>query len=203
MDIEFKENGFKIVRNFYDVKSHTDKIPDLYQYLLNSKHLAAMDTQVVNAHAFYNNIEVSKSQIKALSPLEVETGLELYPTYSYARIYNKDAILHPHTDRPACEISVTINIGHAGESSWPISIKDFRGVSHEVSLNPGDGLIYHGCELEHWRERADENVVEQAQMFLHYVRQDGQFESYIYDNPHQEVQVPQKKKSLFKRIFNK
>ena len=203
MDIEFKNNGFKVVRNFYDVKSHTDKIPDLYKYLINSKHLAEIDNQVVNAHAFYNNIEVSKTQIKALLTIENETGLKLYPTYSYARIYNRNCVLKPHTDRPACEISVTINIGHEGESTWPISIKDFRGVAHEVSLNPGDGLIYHGCELEHWRDRADEKVVEQAQMFLHYVRQDGQFESYIYDNPHQEAQMTQKKKSLLKRIFNK
>jgi hypothetical protein len=203
LNIEFKKNGFKVVRNFYNVDSHTEKVPDLYKYLLDSKHLATMDIQVVNAHAFYNNIEVSKTQIKALSKLEEETDLKLFPTYSYARIYNKDCVLQPHIDRPACEISVTINIGHAGSKSWPIFIKDFSGKSHEVSLDPGDGLIYHGCELEHWRERADENVVEQAQMFLHYVRQDGQFESYIYDNPYQETQAPQKKKNLFKRIFNK
>ena len=45
--------------------------------------------------------------------MEKETGLSLYPTYAYARIYKK---AHRHKDRFSCEISTTMNLG----DKWPI-----------------------------------------------------------------------------------
>lgn len=201
MDKEFKTKGFKVVRNFYDFTSHSEKIPDLYHHLKNSKHLAEVDTQVPMAEAFYNNIELQKVHIRLLPKIEKEVGFSIYPTYCYARIYNKDSVLTPHTDRPACEISITLNIGLESEYSWPIWIKDFNGESHEVKLNPGDGLIYHGCDLEHWREPADPRVVNHIQTFLHFVKQDGQFENYIFDQPEKEISNL-KKESKLKRILN-
>tara|TARA_Y100000385_G_C12631740_1_gene441577 strand:+ start:226 stop:579 length:354 start_codon:yes stop_codon:yes gene_type:complete len=117
MDSTFKTQGFKVVKNFYNVTSHTERTPDLYQHLLNSKHLATMDAQVPNAEAFYNNIELSKMHIKSINRMEKETGLKLYPTYVYARIYNPSSILKKHRDRPSCEISVTVNIGYQGDYS--------------------------------------------------------------------------------------
>lgn len=205
MDKTFKEMGFKVVRNFYDVKNHTERNPDLYQFLINSKHLATMDSQVPGAGAFYNNIELSKMQIKSLPKMEEETGLKLYPTYVYARIYNPTSTLTKHRDRPACEISVTVNIGYDGDYSWPIFIQDFAGNDHEVTLGPGDGLIYHGCELTHWRNPADERVNNHAQTFIHFIRQDGQFENYIFDNPFSQVdnQPKEESKGLLNKLFGK
>ena len=46
-----------------------------------------------------------------------ETSLKLSPTYSYARIYNKGAILQKHKDRYSCEVSTTLNLGG---DMWPI-----------------------------------------------------------------------------------
>lgn len=183
MDNDFKTYGFKIIKNFYNINNHTDKNPKLYDYLINTKHLAVMDKQVPGASAFYNNVELCKMHIKSLPVLQQYLGINLYPTYVYARIYNKGADLKRHKDRPACEVSITVNIGYEGNYSWPIFIKDFKGKEHEVTLEPGDGLAYHGCELEHWRNPASEKVINQAQAFLHFVKQDGQFESYIFDNP--------------------
>ena len=36
----------------------------------------------------------------------------------------------------------------------------------KVELEPGDMLIYSGCDLEHWREPFEGN--NNAQVFLHY-----------------------------------
>ena len=37
---------------------------------------------------------------------------------------------------------------------WPIWIKDYAGKSHEVPLDDiGDMVVYHGTELEHWRDK--------------------------------------------------
>jgi hypothetical protein len=48
-----------------------------------------------------------------------------------------------------------------------------------VSLNPGDGLIYRGCDCYHWREPfAGDHL---AQVFLHYVDQNGPNTEWKYD----------------------
>ncbi|MGH8427558.1 MAG: hypothetical protein ACRES7_06190 [Gammaproteobacteria bacterium] len=43
--------------------------------------------------------------------IEAATGLVLFPAYSYLRIYCEGAVLPKHTDRPSCEISVTLTLG--------------------------------------------------------------------------------------------
>ena len=113
--------------------------------------------------------------------MEEYTGCKLYPTYNYARIYNKKSILEPHIDRPACEISCTLNVGFDGDYNWPIWIKGKDGKHHEVILEPGDALIYMGCDQVHWRLPADGKVKCQIQVFLHYVIQGGRYEDVIYD----------------------
>ena len=90
----------------------------------------------------------------------------MIPTYSYARIYKKGDVLKRHKDRYSCEVSMTMNLGG---DSWPIYLEpsgetDKEGV--KIDLEPGDALIYRGCEVEHWREAFEgENC---GQVFLHY-----------------------------------
>ena len=73
-----------------------------------------------------------------------------------------------HRDRPACEISSTIFVGG---DPWEIHINSYDGSSHVVQQEPGDALIYRGCDLIHWREEFEGK--EHAQVFIHYVDQDG------------------------------
>lgn len=184
---EFQELGFFVYRNLYDVKNHTTEINDLYQYTKDTKLTSDFygdkrdDVQCPEAPYFYRDKEMNKVQIKILNKLEKQTGLKLYPTYNYYRIYNDKSILKPHTDRPACEISVTMNIGYDGDYSWPIWLKGNDQKNYEVTLEPGDGLLYHGCTNLHWRKNADYRVKEQSQVFLHYVDQNGPFTDCIFD----------------------
>lgn len=61
---------------------------------------------------------------------------------------------------------------------WPIWIAGPKGTA-SVSLNPGDGLIYRGCDCYHWREPFA--GVHQAQVFLHYVDRNGPQPEWKYD----------------------
>ena len=105
--------------------------------------------------------------------MELESGLELNPTYAYSRVYTWNAILDKHKDRPECEISVTVMVGSSGEQ-WPIYMDGAK-----LDLAPGDAAIYLGCELEHWREpfKGDWH----SQFFLHYVNKNGPFADRIAD----------------------
>jgi len=142
------------------------------------------DQQVPNTYAHYADNVMETLMMKVLPIMQQETGLELLPTYSYARIYKKGDILHRHKDRPSCEISTTI---HLGGDKWPIFI-DGTGANNviderqnivkpnapagtRVDLEVGDMLVYSGCELEHWREPFEGDSC--GQVFLHYNNVDG------------------------------
>ena len=140
------------------------------------------DEQVPNTYSHYSDIGM-ETLLENLKPLmEKETGLNLVATYTYFRIYKNGDILKRHKDRKACSVSTTMNLGG---DPWPIylspneniglpeiegglkgitSSSDAEGI--KVDLEPGDMLIYSGCELEHWREPFQGG--NNAQVFLHY-----------------------------------
>lgn len=104
---------------------------------------------------------------------------KLLPTYAYARIYKNGAELVKHKDRPACEVSVTLNIGGDG-TSWPICFTKPDGSVVSKDLKPGQAVIYLGCISEHWREGAFTGQ-EYGQVFLHYVRSEGKYINHCFD----------------------
>ena len=108
-------------------------------------------------------------------------GLELIPTYSYTRIYNRGAILARHTDRPACEISLTASISiPEGMAPSVIYLKPPDAEEIKVEMHEGDGCLYAGSEVEHWRDAmpADGYI----QLFLHYITRHGaNFPAHAYD----------------------
>ena len=120
------------------------------------------DEQVPNTYSHYADPVMETLLMKVLPTMQQETGLQLIPTYSYARIYKQGDILKRHKDRPSCEISTTI---HLGGHPWPIYI-DGTGANNvidekkglvkpgapagtKVLLEVGDMLVYSGGELEH------------------------------------------------------
>ena len=146
------------------------------------------DAQIPNTYSHYGDHVMETLLVKVLPIMAQETGLELIPTYSYARLYKKGDILHRHKDRPSCEISTTI---HLGGNPWPIFI-DGTGANNilsgsetttivkpnapagtKVLLEVGDMLVYSGCELEHWREPFEGDIC--GQVFLHYNHVNGPF----------------------------
>jgi len=124
------------------------------------------DSQIPNTYNQYSNIAMETLMLKCQPIMEKNTGLKLYPAYTYARIYKKNDELKRHKDRFSCEISTTMNLGG---DDWPIYLepsgkKDMEGI--KINLKPGDMLVYSGCELEHWRNKFKGK--ECVQVFLHY-----------------------------------
>jgi hypothetical protein len=110
--------------------------------------------------------------------IEAATGLWLHPTYSYYRLYKHGDVLRRHRDRPACEISVSLNLGQLPVEPWPFVV-EYGGASCAVSLSPGDAVIYRGCEAFHWRDAFPGQKL--AQVFLHYVDRDGPHADQKFD----------------------
>ena len=151
------------------------------------------DQQVPNTYSHYADQVMETLLVKMLPIMKKETGLDLLPTYSYARLYKNGDILRRHSDRPSCEISTTLNLGG---DPWPIFIDgtgaktvidEYKQIHKpnapkgtKVLLEVGDMLVYSGCELEHWREPFQGQVC--GQVFLHYNHRNGPFaEKNLFD----------------------
>lgn len=126
---------------------------------------------------------VFDSLLDQLTPhFEAASGKKLYPTYAYARLYDtqgEELVLH--RDRPACEISATITLGFEGDV-WPIYMghNEDKSEATEINMEVGDAVLYRGMDVYHWREKYTEGKW-QAQVFLHYVDQEGPHAEWKYD----------------------
>jgi hypothetical protein len=99
-------------------------------------------------------------------------GFDLAPTYSYTRQYARGEVLIRHTDRAACEISVTASIQipkDAGPSVVHLKPPNFQET--KVEMFEGDGCVYAGTEVEHWRDRFRRGGY--IQLFLHFIAKHG------------------------------
>jgi len=144
------------------------------------------DQQIPGAYSRYADWVMETLLMYMIPIMKQRTGMELLPTYSYTRLYEKGNILRRHKDRPSCEISTTL---HLGGNEWPIfldpsagnfvideykqTIKPGAPKGVRVDLKIGDMLIYSGCELEHWREPFQGKIC--SQVFLHYNHANGPF----------------------------
>ena len=178
--MSFKKNKYSVLKN-----AISPEIANfVYNYFLNKRKVARFlfdqkyispfteyfgvwnDEQVPNTYSHYSDIamETLLEQVKPV--MEKHTNLKLSPTYAYARIYKKGDVLARHKDRYSCEISTTLNLGGDPWSIYldPTGKQGQAGI--KVDLNPGDMLIYSGCELEHWRNKF--RGKECIQVFLHY-----------------------------------
>ena len=151
------------------------------------------DPQVPGAYSLYGDFVMETLLMKVLPVMKEKTGMDLIPTYSYARVYQTGSELKRHKDRPSCEISTTLNLGG---DPWPIFIDptgsnnvidEYKNIHKpgappgvEITLEPGDMLMYSGCELEHWRKPFQGKLC--GQVFLHYNHANGRFaKSNLYD----------------------
>jgi hypothetical protein len=99
-------------------------------------------------------------------------GFALAPTYSYTRRYCKGELLDRHVDRAACEISVTTSIQiPKGAGPSVLYLKPPHAKEAKVEMLEGDGCVYAGTEVEHWRKRF--RVDGYIQLFLHFIAQHG------------------------------
>ena len=56
--------------------------------------------------------------------IETLTGCRLLPTYCYFRTYQQGDVCRVHTDRPACEHSLSLTLGYADGIAWALSVSE-------------------------------------------------------------------------------
>lgn len=143
--------------------------------------------QVPETHSVYGDHLMESLMLFALPWVEKIAQLTLHPTYAHYRVYKPGDELKQHTDRPACQISVSLCLGNyyvdaAPDYGWGLWVRDKYGAHKEYRMNVGDAVIYRGLEVPHWRNRFDARPGSfQSQVFLHYVDAKGQHSDWKFD----------------------
>jgi hypothetical protein len=108
-------------------------------------------------------------------------GFELAPTYSYTRRYAKGELLKRHKDRESCEVSVTVSIKVPKQAAPSVVyLRPPNARATKVAMREGDGCIYAGAEIEHWRDRF--RVDGYIQLFFHFISKSGRYyPDYLFD----------------------
>jgi hypothetical protein len=101
-------------------------------------------------------------------------GQPVKPSYVYVAAYQSGAELASHVDRAQCEFSITFLVDCTPEpereSAWPLYLDTPQGIV-TVFQCLGDGLLYKGRELPHYRKRLADGCTSTS-IFFHYVPQD-------------------------------
>ena len=130
-----------------------------------------------------------------LTPAVAEiAGCELIPSYAYFRVYQQGDLCLVHSDRDACEHSLSLTVELSDELPWalcvgkkhleqpePTSGVDFG--SQEFSKLPmraGDAVMYRGVSHHHGRIDPNPNRWS-AHLFLHWVDASGPYADHAFD----------------------
>lgn len=124
----------------------------------------------------------------------------LIPSYAYFRIYQKDDVCRVHSDRQACEHSLSLTIELGDDIPWALSLEkrhldaplaaiddDFGEQSFSsLAMSAGDGVMYRGVNHRHGRLEPNPNSWS-AHMFLHWVDPDGPYADHAFDRANLEA----------------
>lgn len=186
----FERDGFLLVKGLWDPAELKDSVPEKagqYNYGDGDSDdftFLPEENQVKGSASRYWHPKYRQIHTGIRHEIEKRIGRKLFNTYYYDRFYFPGQELVKHTDRDACEISVTVHVSTALKgpaADWPICIESPDGQEHKINLKPGDGLIYKGCHQTHWREKMPGPTGWRAfgrrpyyhQIFFHYCLQDG------------------------------
>jgi len=171
-----------------------------YSYCLlkyQNKSFIDSDTQsnsLIKEHSDF----LMETLLEASKPvIEKNVSKELFPTYSFLRIYDKGSDLKVHTDRESCEYTVALCLGaepqdkpynlFVGERDKESEYKYFSDkndweryrIDHKFSMLPNNAVIFQGMEKIHWREYCEHDHF--ITVFLHYVDKSGPYKEWKFD----------------------
>ena len=172
MNKELEEKGYKLI----DLNlGYEDLIAKSFEecvraYKFRPEQEEAISPDPINIYMEYLTAVIHREYLTSI--IEKEIDLKLIPTYCYVRKYFQGSILFSHTDRDACEISLSYCISGP---EWEMNMGD-----NTLITKIGNAVIYKGCEILHGRSKPSSGEV--IQVFCHWVISDGAKLNSAFDN---------------------
>jgi len=114
----------------------------------------------------YTNHWVSPSRMKHLTKYQAEIWREteahirewIPSAKSFSRsslygirVYTTNSILATHVDRDPLITSAIINVAQDVDEDWPVEVYDHKGQAHNITMEPGDMVLYESHSILHGR----------------------------------------------------
>ena len=184
MRVQIIQNNYLYVPEFISQDDAKDLAKQFKEH--SGKFNLQGDSQAPNSASMYDFMPFVRLLVEKVPEATALLGEKVLPTYTYARVYKHGSVLERHRDRPACEISFTLNLDKDAE--WPIWFQRPDGSETSVELSPGDAVLYLGCQADHWRTKFEGQ--EYTQLFMHYVRSYGAKSWAYFDKRQQQEPTP-------------
>jgi len=170
---EFREKGYaplgRLIHPF-----NLAALRRYYRYAIRRGTIRLGDEQSSRRYAAYNESVARFFQYQIANAVSAIAGEAIKPSYVYFGSYLSGAELKKHTDREQCEFSVTLCLDFSPEpepaTSWPIRLDTPEGTV-KVYQALGDGLVYRGPKVPHYRHVLAEGYTSTS-IFFHYVPAD-------------------------------
>jgi hypothetical protein len=198
---EFERNGYLHLRHFLPEKVASAFLLQLREDL---RRMGADPKRMEQQHNLLKNPALELyayhyppmlTFLWGMTPaISAIVGRKLLPTYGYFRIYKNGDICRVHSDRPSCEVSLSLTMAYGEGKTWPLEMgsevlpgpqagvtEDFGTEPHAaVPMAVGDGVLYQGVHRRHGRTMPNPNDWS-AHLFLHWVDPNGPYADSQFD----------------------
>ncbi len=151
--------------------AHVGALRRYYRFHTRMGTFALGDDQVPGRYAAYDEPTtafVHRQLTRMVSDLAHRV---LVASYNYLALYQGGAWLDVHTDRDACEYTLSVCIDATPDpltfGGWPLNLAGPEGAV-SVTLGLGDGLLFLGRTLAHWRDTLPQGYTSSSALF-HFV----------------------------------
>jgi hypothetical protein len=153
---------------------HVAALRRYYRHAIRRGAIRLGDEQSSRRYVAHNENVARFFHRQLANAVSAIVGEPVKPSYVYMASYLPGAELKKHTDRAQCEFSVTLCLDFSPEpdlaTSWPILLDTPAGTV-TVYQALGDGLVYRGTRVPHYRTRLGEGHTSTS-IFFHYVPAD-------------------------------
>ncbi|MGO8796036.1 MAG: hypothetical protein ACLQLC_14530 [Candidatus Sulfotelmatobacter sp.] len=170
---QFRDKGYVPLRTLMH-PFHVAALRRYYRHAIRRGAIRLGDHQSSRRYVAHNESVARFFHHQLANAASAIVGEVVKPSYVYVASYLGGAELKRHIDREQCEFSVTLCLDYSPEpelaTPWPIRIATAEG-SVAVYQALGDGLVYRGTKVPHYRHvlGADQTS---SSIFFHYVSKD-------------------------------
>jgi hypothetical protein len=169
----FRKKGYAPLRDLIH-PFHVAALRRYYRYKVRTGAIQLGDGQSPRRYIAYNDPIARFFHGQIAATLSAVAGEPIKPSYVYLASYLSGAELRKHTDREQCEFSITFCLDFSPEPTlatpWPICLDTPTGTV-TIYQALGDGLVYRGTRLPHYRSKLGEGQTSTS-IFFHYVAAD-------------------------------
>ena len=147
------EHVFKLITDFWEANKENvseEQLPEGSTFL-NFWDDTVKFVSIENPELIGGGTDLYNSILSATNPIVSEwTGQDLEGSSVYGiRIYKEKAIMAPHVDRLPLICSAIINVAQDIDEDWPLEVIGHDGIAKNVTLEPGDLLLYESHSVLH------------------------------------------------------